>query len=136
MEWWVTKGDRKPVGPASTELVIQGIEAGMIPGDALVCEVGGTAWKPLRDVSAFSIAMDEQRGKRRFDPNSERTIVDPPLVDDVLTKFDDVVEHTVAERNRLSEPPRRQWLESISDGDDSTAVDHAAFRPSEPPSKT
>lgn len=108
----------------------------MVPEDALVCELGGTSWKPLGDVAAFSIAI-ERRGKGGFDPSTERTSVDPPG-DDPLTKFDDVVEHTVADRTSrsLSEPPPRRRFDSFGEMDESTIVDKMPFPQSDPPSES
>jgi hypothetical protein len=54
--WYVAVGDSS-VGPASTELVVRGIEHGKIPPDALVCEVGGSTWSSLATVEAFHAAV-------------------------------------------------------------------------------
>lgn len=67
MEWWVARTDRRTVGPVSTELLLLGIGAGRVPTDALICEVGGTTWKPVRDVAPFSIALGDRRARRRLD---------------------------------------------------------------------
>ena len=66
------EGDRVPVGPVSTELLLQGIGAGNVPKDALVCEVSGTSWKWIGDIAPFSTALDEHQ-RRRFDPENELT---------------------------------------------------------------
>jgi hypothetical protein len=137
MEWWVTKGDRRPLGPVSTELLLQGIGAGKVPRDALVCEVGGTAWKWIGEIEPFSIALDERRGRRRFDPESERTVADPPSTDDFLTRFDNAPEHTMVDRTpfRPSEPPPRPWLERFDDAEEKTIVDKVPLRGSDPPTE-
>jgi hypothetical protein len=85
-QWWVTQSGKDPVGPVSTDLVVRGIIAGRVPLDSFVCEVGGPAWKALRDVRAFAVAVASYAAKKveerpsvrssRFDPNEERTIVD------------------------------------------------------------
>jgi hypothetical protein len=54
--WYVAVGDSS-VGPASTDLVIRGIEQGKIPPEAMVCEVGGSAWAPLAAVEVFHAAV-------------------------------------------------------------------------------
>ena len=54
--WYVAVGDSS-VGPASTELVVRGIEHGKIPPEALVCEVGGSTWLSLATVEAFHEAV-------------------------------------------------------------------------------
>jgi TPR repeat protein len=54
--WYIAVGDSS-VGPASTELVVRGIEHGKIPPEALVCEVGGTTWSSLATVEAFHAAV-------------------------------------------------------------------------------
>jgi EAL domain-containing protein (putative c-di-GMP-specific phosphodiesterase class I) len=38
--------------------VLQGIGAGKVPKDALVCEVGGTTWTWIGEVAAFGVALD------------------------------------------------------------------------------
>src|SRR5262245_33542307 len=107
MDWWVVHGDRKPIGPVSTELLLQGIGADMIPRDALVCEVGGTTWKPILKTAPFSAALDDRRRRRRMDSEYEPTIADAPP-EESLSRFDEVVEHTVVDRPRThsSIPPR------------------------------
>jgi TPR repeat protein len=54
--WYIAVGDSS-VGPASTELVVRGIEHGKIPPEALVCEVGGSTWSSLATVEAFHAAV-------------------------------------------------------------------------------
>jgi hypothetical protein len=139
MDWWVTKGDRRPVGPVSTELLLQGIGAGKVPRDALVCEVGGTSWKCIGELSPFSIAFGEHGGRRRLDSESERTPLDPCGEDVFLSRFDDAPpEHTLVDRApafRQSEPPARATLHAFDDADDKTIADAVPLRTSEPPTK-
>jgi hypothetical protein len=128
MEWWVTHGDRKPIGPVTTELLLQGIGADMIPRDALVCEVGGTTWKPILKVPPFSIALDDRHRRRRMDSEYEPTIVDAPSDEEGLGRFDEVVEHTIVDRPRThsSIPPRLPTrLDQFDDADDKTVTDAA-----------
>lgn len=54
--WYVAVGDSS-VGPASTELVVRGIEHGKIPPEAMVCEAGGTTWHSLATIEAFHEAV-------------------------------------------------------------------------------
>ena len=92
-QWWVTQGGQEPVGPVSTELVVRGLAAGRVPLDSYVCEVGGSAWKPVRDVRDFTEAVaiaaalkvEERPSGRatlpRFDASDDRTMVDvEPMV--------------------------------------------------------
>jgi hypothetical protein len=77
----------------STELVVRGLAAGRVPLDSYVCEVGGTAWKPVGEVRDFTEAVaiaaalkvEERPSGRavlpRFDANDDRTMVDvEPMV--------------------------------------------------------
>lgn len=131
-DWWVLGSSGEPVGPASSDLVVQGIKAGVIPGDSQVCVVGGTRWEPIRDVPKFRGAFTEllssphipqihRKGTRRFIEGEEATIVDatplfpdpstitdgPPTVPPELGMFEDVDEPTIVEQlpARPSEPP-------------------------------
>src|ERR1041385_2630221 len=86
--WWVLGSSGDPVGPVSSDLVVQVIKAGVIPGDSFVCIVGGDRWDPIRDVTKFRAAFTEllssahipqihSKGKgRRLVDGEEATIVD------------------------------------------------------------
>ena len=54
--WYVAVGDTT-AGPASTELVIKGIEHRKVPPEAMVCEVGAGTWLPLASVAPFHAAV-------------------------------------------------------------------------------
>lgn len=103
---------RQPVGPVTTELLIEGIRAGQVPAETLVCEVGGREWRPVRETAPFSALFGgaPAPAKRRTEP-SESTIVDSPLLpqegkDPQLRHFDDNTEHTIVDEvPRWSEPP-------------------------------
>src|SRR6185436_20722273 len=97
-DWWVLGNSGEPVGPARSDLVVEGIKAGVIPGDSHVCVVGGDRWEPIRDVPKFRTAYTEllsspripsihKGGKaRRFIEGEEATIVDAaPLFADPST---------------------------------------------------
>jgi hypothetical protein len=145
MDWWLTQVGGVPVGPASTELVLKGIEAGKVPMNTLVCEVGGSRWKSLRDVPDFARAL--RTGKHsRFDPKGERTVLDPEFFptsrpppprrfDSVpVSRYDDGSDRTVAERPK--EPARqdeRRQLHEVDEEDEKTIVDTFPPIPSEPP---
>ncbi|HEX4476100.1 MAG TPA: GYF domain-containing protein [Polyangiaceae bacterium] len=99
-QWWVIRRNRDPVGPVSTDLVLQGIRAGRLPSDALVCELGGAKWRPITEIQSFARELDNlaaaqeesvtesldlrdpraksaRRGaSRRFDHTAETTLVD------------------------------------------------------------
>ena len=127
MDWWVTKGDRGPVGPASTELLLRGIGAGKVPRDALVCEVGGSSWKWIGEVAPFSGAFGDRSVH----------LPEVPTSDEFLSKFDDNPEHTTVDRSpmRVSEPPPRPWLERFDDVEEQTIVDRIPLHASEPPTE-
>lgn len=131
MEWWVTHGDRKPIDPVTTELLLQGIGADMIPRDALVCEVGGTTWRPILKVPPFSIALDNRHRRPRMDSEYEPTIVDAPSEEEGLSRFDEVVEHTIVDRPKThsSIPPRVPTrLEHFDETEDNTVTDATPLR--------
>jgi hypothetical protein len=136
MDWWMTEGDRDPVGPVSTELVLERIEAGEVPKDTLICEVGGTSWKWIGEVGAFSAALDEDQ-RHRFDPENEQTPLDPVALDEFLNRPDKATERPTAQRSRLrpSEAPPRAWAEHFDDPEENTLVDSVPLRPSEPPTE-
>jgi len=132
-DWWVLGNSGEPVGPASSNLVVQGIRAGVIPGDSHVCLVGGSRWEPIRDVQKFREAFTELlssphipqiHGKtrgRRFIDGEEATMVDAtpffaepstivdaaPTIPPRLAMFDELEEQTIVEQlpPRPSEPP-------------------------------
>lgn len=135
MDWWVTKGDRRPVGPVSTELLLRGIGARKVPKDAMVCEVGGSSWRWIAEVAPFSAAFDERQSRRRMDSFEDRTLADPPTSEEFLTDFEDTSEHTTVDASplRSSEPPARPWLERFDDAEEKTIVDDP-IRTLEPPS--
>jgi hypothetical protein len=88
--WWVTTGEQVPLGPMSTEQVIALIRSGEVPRQALVCEVGGSAWRALQDVPEFATALGG------FDPDTGRMSVEPHRLSHQT--FDDPHEHTIVER--------------------------------------
>jgi len=130
MDWWVTQSGQDPVGPVTTELLLKGIDAGKVPIEALVCEVGGQSWRALGEVAPFADAVARQSRARRFD-HAERTMVDPepPLPSGIgaseepinLLRFDGSGEHTIVDRPPPpSEPPP---LARFEEGEDRTIVD-------------
>jgi hypothetical protein len=132
-DWWVLGTSGQPVGPVRSELVVQGIKAGVIPGDSHVCVVGGSRWEPIRDVPKFRGAftalissphipqIHRNAKARRYVDGEEATIVDatpffaepstitdgPPTIPPELAIFDEIEEHTIVEHmpSRASEPP-------------------------------
>lgn len=103
--------DRKPIGPVSTERLLEGIEERRVPPDALVCEVGGTEWLAVGEVAPFTRAFSELEGLPSNPPPSKKhgpepTLVDPPTIPPPgdttqkvsLPKFsEDATEKTVVE---------------------------------------
>ena len=145
MNWWLTQAGRVPIGPVSTELLLKGIGAGKVPGDVLVCEVGGTEWRRVSDVAPFRIALTERSRKRRFDPESERRVLDPRSFPpsepaprpDTIRVPSAKVPATQASATHRPLPPARgnaDQLHRIEDADDDkTIVDAFPPLPSEPP---
>jgi hypothetical protein len=72
--WWVSHGQAPPVGPVTTELLLSGIRAGVVPRESLICKVGYRQWQALADVAPFADEVTKPRG--RFDPSSERCRLD------------------------------------------------------------
>lgn len=130
MDFWVTSGGPKPVGPVSEALVVQGIEAGLIPSDSLVCEVGGAAWQPMASVTPFAAAIARRRAKRAGSPEAERTIMDSyPLIPSeppaALHKFDETADHTIAdlEPPQPSDAPAKRTLQRFDETEEKTVAD-------------
>ncbi|HVU00959.1 MAG TPA: GYF domain-containing protein [Polyangiaceae bacterium] len=124
-QWWVLGSDRKPIGPVTEDLLLQGIAAGRVTGDALVCAVGGTEWLAVSDVGTFQNALatagtpaDANKRRRGLIELEERTIVDgiplwpaEPASEAAASTlrqhrsgFDDE-EHTIVESPFRSDPP-------------------------------
>jgi hypothetical protein len=49
-QWWITRGNLAPIGPVSTDLILEGIAAGKIPFDSFVCVVGDSSWMWIGNV--------------------------------------------------------------------------------------
>ncbi|HEX4335713.1 MAG TPA: hypothetical protein VH062_07335 [Polyangiaceae bacterium] len=106
-QWWLMGRDQVPLGPVTTELVIQGIRAGKVPGDTLACEVGGTAWRGIRSVGRFAPSFAKLRidGPTLVDldegPVTEAE--DPPTLTSTKMRYraDAEEEHTVADGSLL-----------------------------------
>jgi hypothetical protein len=147
MDWWLTQAGRVPIGPVSTELLLKGIGAGKVPGDVLVCEVGGTQWRRVSDVTPFRAALTERSSKRRFDPESERTVLDPrsfppsepaprPETIPVPRAKTPATRAPATHRPLRPEPSSAAGVHRVedTDEDDKTIVDAFPPLPSEPPS--
>jgi hypothetical protein len=138
MEWWIVSADRRPLGPITTELLLEGIGAGRVPTDVLVCEVGGTRWKSIGDVAVFAAALSQPKprfsGDGEIDAWASRRNECGASARDGLGTFDDTLERTIIESSPLlgSEPPIA-LLHDFDDGDEKTIVDRVPLRPSEPP---
>lgn len=147
MDWWVTKTDRNPLGPVSTELLLRGIGAGKVPEDALVCEVGGTSWKPIQQIEVFAAALVDRQRARGSNPGSDPGVLDMPVVVGSTRgppprlpplprgNFDDATELTIAERPAFTAEPPSDALHAFDEAAEKTIVDPIQFRPSEPPPK-
>jgi hypothetical protein len=126
-QWWLMGRDRVPIGPVTTELVLQGIQAGKVPTDALACEVGASAWRSVRSVARFAPAFAKLRidGPTLVDLANEEMDDPPTLTNATLGPFDDREERTVAEVDDILPTQRLEETEV-------TIVDRIA-RVSEPP---
>lgn len=136
VSWWITRRGGTPVGPATTELVLEGIARGAVPLDALVCTVGGTSWNEIQTEPAFRAAIAERRATRAGD--ADRTIMDfdplppsdrpPPLSEPPrLVRFDDTSERTVAQPAPFAERASAPSVAPVPFGDseDKTIVEPA-----------
>lgn len=137
MEWWITEAGNQPIGPVTAELILRGLEAGKVPLGALVCEVGGTAWRPLAEVEPFASAAQRQVQAsldRGPGGNSapERTLVDLDFSADEaapLLRFDGTSERTVVEP-ALPPPSLARFEARPEDGEERTIVERLSL-PSE-----
>jgi hypothetical protein len=136
-EWWLLGGDRKPVGPMTTDLLIERIVGGDVSRDALVCVVGGSEWQALADVPAFSTAV----GAMNLPSNSESGIA-PARLRRRSGKLLELEERTLVDGIPLwpAEPAPesqrvtgtlRQEFTSVEDAEERTLVD-SPFHPSDP----
>jgi hypothetical protein len=110
MEWWVARAGRKPIGPVTTDLMLEGIAAGQVPADAFVCEVGKKTWTTISDTRPFGTALLARGAAKRikesdvtdFEQQSfpESTFPPPPAPmaapsrPRALTRMDDTEERT------------------------------------------
>jgi hypothetical protein len=135
-QWWLMGRDRVPIGPVTTDLVVQGIRAGKVPSETLACEVGGTAWRSIRSVKRFASSF----AKLRVDGPTLVDMEEAPVTDvedpvtlanaklSFLAEADE--ERTIAEPARAIDdfgPTQR-----VDESSEVTVVDRAA-RHSEPP---
>lgn len=88
---WVATGDQNPIGPLSSVALEARIRSGEVPVSALVCEVGGNAWKALSDVAGFRIVLGD------LARNADHGSADLHRVSH-LGAFDDPHEQTIVER--------------------------------------
>lgn len=98
--WWVSNGGRTPIGPVSTELVIEGIKAQKVPREALVCEVGGDRWQLLEEFSEFRDAVMNGRSTP-----SELPTMRPPRRGRSLAKAEGGI--SPEDRTLVTDPPFR-----------------------------
>lgn len=58
MEWYVhAPGAEAPIGPLSTELIVQGLQAGKVHPGANVCAAGASEWQPITRIPEFGAAV-------------------------------------------------------------------------------
>ena len=135
-QWWLMGRDRVPIGPVSSELVIQGIRAGKVPSETLACEVGGTAWLSIRTVQRFASSFSKLKvdGPTLVDMEEAPVtdVEDPVTLTNTSLSFlaESEDEHTIAEPAQPIDdfgPTQR-----VDEATEVTVVDRAA-RHSEPP---
>ena len=68
--WYIQRGRSDPLGPFTTDEVLEGLTQGEIPGDSLVRELAGTAWLPFAAVPEFREAF--ARASTRDDRDAHR----------------------------------------------------------------
>src|SRR5437868_6058919 len=135
-QWWLMGKDRVPIGPVTTELVIQGIRAGKVPSGTLACEVGGTAWRSIRTVKRFSSSF----AKLRIDGPTLVDMEEAPVTDveDPVTLANAKLSYLAEadEERTIAEPARAiddfGPTQRVDEPSEVTVVDRAA-RHSEPP---
>jgi hypothetical protein len=69
-DWYLEVEPGKRSGPATTDLVIEAINAGRVPAKTLVCPKGETAWRPISTVPEFADAIGRERGTAPTGPIS------------------------------------------------------------------
>lgn len=117
MEWWVTAPDGQvPVGPVSTELMIQGILSGMVPKHALICAVGEARWKWIGEIPEFLAALEERRSIPDVAPDLKRLVPSVPA----LGGFEDGAEHTIVEAPMFT--PSEPLPADVDDDEDERAT--------------
>jgi hypothetical protein len=133
-QWWLLGGDRKPVGPVTTELLLQGIVAGRVPPDTLVCVVGGSEWKAVGEFALFSSVVTEARARSGSEaPTTRRKrgslldLEERTIVDGIPLWPAEPVLEAEPETSTL-----RQQTFGFEDAEERTIVD-SPFRPSDPP---
>jgi hypothetical protein len=118
----------------TTGLLLEGIAAGRVPADSLVCIVGGSEWQALGDIARFASAVS---GVRSLAPS------EPPTIQSRSRKLLELEERTIVDGIPLwpAEPVSevepvtstlRQHIAGFDDPEEHTIVD-APFRPSDPP---
>jgi hypothetical protein len=59
--WYIQRGRSDPLGPFTTDEIVEGLTHGEIPSDSLVREIAGTAWLPFAAVEDFRDALSMLR---------------------------------------------------------------------------
>ncbi|HVW30497.1 MAG TPA: hypothetical protein VHC69_34305 [Polyangiaceae bacterium] len=102
--WWLLEPGQNPVGPLSTELLLEWLKVGLIAAEALICEVGQQAWRPIGDPAHLS--SNPERRRSRFDPSKERCLLDiEPVPHDTAPPRSGEQPTAAASARYESEPP-------------------------------
>lgn len=65
--WYIQRALSDPLGPFTTEEILDGLAQGEIPTDSLVREIAGTAWLPFAAVPDFAAAVALLGGRADHD---------------------------------------------------------------------
>jgi hypothetical protein len=78
VKWWVTEAGGEPVGPVTTELLLEGIRAGKVSNRALACRAGESTWSSIGEFPELAGALGEDEPTERIALQKLRASL-PPL---------------------------------------------------------
>ncbi|MBI5536656.1 MAG: DUF4339 domain-containing protein [Deltaproteobacteria bacterium] len=76
--WFIYHGMNDPVGPVSTESIIDAIRSGKFPLDANVCRPGDRKWVPVITVPEFAAVVREVAPKPAINSLPPPSLSPPP----------------------------------------------------------
>ena len=69
-EWYLSHDGSDPIGPVEGQVVVHGIEAGKVPFESQVCEIGSSEWVPLVTIEQFAKAVRQKAPPPPLPPQS------------------------------------------------------------------